>query len=77
MEVECASQIQPFAEHSALKFTVFLDILWISEWISGPTDSTISQLPLSSTPLNPGQDPTEIQGSQTQIRVSSFRFLNG
>ena len=75
MEVECASQIQPFAEHSAPKSTVFLDILWISEWISDPTDSIISQLPLSSTPPNPGQNPTEIQGGQTQILVSLVRFL--
>ena len=74
MEVECASQIQPFAENSAPKFTVFLDILWISEWISGPTDSTISQLPLSSTTPNPSQNPTEIQCGQTQILVSSVRF---
>ena len=75
MEVEYASQIQPFAEHSAKKFTVFLDILWISEWKSGPTDSTISQIPLSSTPPNPGQNPTEIQGGQTQILVCQTQFI--
>ena len=45
---------------------IFLDILWILEWISGPTDSTISPTFSASTssllPANPGQNPTEIWG---------------
>ena len=77
MEVECASQIQPFAEHSAPKSTVFLDIQWISEWISGSTDSTISQLPLSSTQSRSGSDRnSRWPNSNSSLPNSIYPFKN-